>query len=212
MIYLESTKTDTSQLDILFNQLEPYLDFQLVAANTRYVLKDVDKHLGQCYLMKSGAMSMYRQPGDILVEFFDAPTLRGVNPYALGTNITFVLKVITSSEIAVLERHVFFELLGKYNLWENFARHQMAINRMVIEKMINLTAPTAYTVIRHQLYELINTSIYIRESITAVEYIRNKTRLSRSRIMYILSELKRDGYIVIENGMLISVHMLPEEL
>ena len=50
-----------------------------------------------------------------------------------------------------------------------------------------------------------------RNNITAENYIRDKTNLSRSGIMRILSELKEGGYIEINRGILIKVHQLPEK-
>ena len=51
----------------------------------------------------------------------------------------------------------------------------------------------------------------LRNSITAENYIRDKTNLSRSGIMRILSELKEGGYIEINRGILMMVHQLPEK-
>ncbi|WP_416173619.1 helix-turn-helix domain-containing protein [Enterobacter kobei] len=46
---------------------------------------------------------------------------------------------------------------------------------------------------------------------TAERYIRNKTPLSRSGVMKILSSLKSGGYINIEQGKLISIGVLPKK-
>ena len=51
----------------------------------------------------------------------------------------------------------------------------------------------------------------VRGSITAERYIRNKTPLSRSGVMKILSSLKSGGYINIEQGKLISIGVLPKK-
>lgn len=81
---------------------------------------------------------------------------------------------------------------------------------MVIEKIFKLITPTTYSTVRHQLYELINLPEDVREKILVEDYIRSKTRLSRSGIMHILSDLKNGGYIVIVKGILKEVHHLPE--
>ena len=45
----------------------------------------------------------------------------------------------------------------------------------------------------------------------ACDYIQEKTLLSRSGIMKILSDLKQGGHIVIERGILLEIKKLPEK-
>lgn len=201
---LSSTKTDPTNLKELMVRLEPYLKYKLIPVNTRFSVAS-SNNKQKCYFLKSGAVSMYRQPGDILVELFDAPTLRGAIPQPVGTNSIYIIKVIVPSEVAIIERDELFTLLTTLNLWEIFAKHQLAINSMIIERIFKLTSPSAYDTVRHQLFELINSSENIRENVIAEEYIRSKTRMSRSGIMRILSELREEGQIVIEKGILKAV-------
>lgn len=204
----QSTKTDPTYLKVLMEKLEPFLTYQNVAINTRYTLSA--KQSQKCYFLKSGAISMHRQPHDILVELFEAPTLRGAIPLPHDSQSFYVLKVITESEIAIINREDLFDLLSKHRLWEIFSRHQLAIISRGVEEIFKLTTPSVYDVIRFQLYELANTSEEIRESITAESYIRSKTRVSRSSIMRVLTELKEGGYIVMERGKLKEVIKLPK--
>lgn len=203
-----ATRTDPEHLIVLMEKLDPFLQYRPVAINTRYTINASQKPI--CYFIRSGAVSMYRQPGDILIELFDAPTLRGAIPMPEGSQSVYTLKAIVPSEIATISREQLFELLSEHQLWELFARHQLAINGIGIEKIFKLTAPTAYNIVRHQLYELINMPEAVRENILAETYIRSKTRISRSGIMRILSDLKDGGYIVIAKGILKEVHHLPE--
>ncbi|MCG0457703.1 helix-turn-helix domain-containing protein [Enterobacter cloacae complex sp. ECC445] len=192
------------------DKLSPFLQYQLVGVNTRYTLTAEKTQI--CYFIRSGAVSMYRQPDDILIDLFDAPTLRGAISLPPDTTPVYVLKTILPSEIAIIEREKLFELLTEHNLWEDFSRHQLAMASMVIERIFKLTTPSTYNVVRHQLYELINLPEDVRESILAENYIRSKTRRSRSGIMRILSDLKERGYIVISKGILKEVHNLPENI
>lgn len=203
-----ATKTDPENLLALMSKLEPFLQYRDIPINTRYTIGATQKPV--CYFVRKGAVSMYRQPGDILVELFDAPTLRGAIPLPPGTESIYTIKVIVPSEIAIIAREELFELLHRHRLWELFARHQLAINSIGIEKIFKLTAPTTYNIVRYQLYELINMPEEVRDNILAETYIRSKTRISRSGIMRILSDLKDGGYIVIVKGILKEVHNLPE--
>lgn len=72
-----------------------------------------------------------------------------------------------------------------------------------------LNSPTAYEILRFQLLELMSEPVEFRENISAAQYIQQKTRLSRSSIMKILSQLKQGGFVRLENGTLKEICHLP---
>lgn len=208
-IGVESTKTNPVYLKKLMDKLDPHLQYHNIGTNTRFTY--ASNRNAKCFFLKSGLMSVYRQPDDILVELFDAPTLRGAMILPPGTDSSYTFKVLAPSEIAIVDRDVFFEMLSKHRLWELFAMHQLMISSLAIERIFKLTKPTSYDIIRHQLYELINLSDELRESIVVADYIRGKTRMSRSGVLRILSDLKSGGFIVIEKGILKEVRSLPNK-
>lgn len=73
------------------------------------------------------------------------------------------------------------------------------------------TLSTAYEKIRVQLCELMTEPPSYREKISAEQYIRGKTRLSRSGVMRILASLRDGGYIELEKGVLQKIHSLPDK-
>lgn len=206
---VHAAKADTSHLIKLIEQLEPFLEFEKMPVNTRLTHFGSSSH-HKCYLIKSGIISLHRQPDDILIELCEAPTLRGIAKLKSTTDL-LVFKVLVPSEIAVIERQKLFELISEHNLWEHFAMHHLEVLSVALEKIVKLSTPKAYDLIRNQLYELINLSATTRESILVEEYIRGKTRMSRSGVMRILSDLKEAGYIVIERGILKEVRHLPKK-
>ncbi len=68
---------------------------------------------------------------------------------------------------------------------------------------------SSYEIIRFQLQELMNESERIRTSITAANYIKSRTYLSRSGIMRIIAELREAGYIELNRGILVAIKHLP---
>ena len=70
-------------------------------------------------------------------------------------------------------------------------------------------ATCAYEIVRVQLQELMSEPAEYRHDVSAAQYIQQKTSLSRSSIMKILAQLKKGGYISIENGILLTIEHLP---
>lgn len=73
------------------------------------------------------------------------------------------------------------------------------------------THSNSYEKIKSQLYELMAETKEYRNSVSVEQYIRDKTLLSRSGVMRILSALKNGGYIEIERGILININNLPDK-
>lgn len=164
-----------------------------------------------CYIVRSGIVTLHRQPDDILIEVFEAPTLRGVIPLRDTSQSLYVLKSLTAVDIAILDKTEFYRLLSEYQLWEIYARHLESITSIVAEVIFKLTATSSIEIVLFQLIELMNKPEEIRTTISAEEYIRGKTRLSRSGILRILSDLKAEGCVVIEKTFLKEIRFLPQK-
>ncbi|HCB2208466.1 TPA: helix-turn-helix domain-containing protein [Citrobacter farmeri] len=203
----QSAIIDRAYLVEIMNKLSSELHYKTYPAGLRFIFSANRQE--NCYLIKSGVVSVYRYPENVLIEIFDAPTLRGAIPVLPGSDAMYTLKVIQAAEIAVVKKEDFYNLLTKFNLWEVFSRHLQLVVAIGVEVILKLSSPSAYNIVRSQLYELIAKPESILSSITAENYIRSKTRLSRSSLMRILSELKNDGYIVIDRGVLKRIVHLP---
>lgn len=68
---------------------------------------------------------------------------------------------------------------------------------------------SSYEIIRLQLLELMQEPERLRLNVTAANYIQNRTYLSRSGIMRILSQLRDAQCITLQRGVLLEVHSLP---
>lgn len=163
------------------------------------------------YLLRKGVISLYRQPDDILLDIFEASMLRGIIPLHDMSQSVFTFKAITSIEMAIVDRQKFENLLNQLDLWQTFASHLQLVSSMMTEILFKLISPSAFDIVRLQLYELMAKPEYIRETITIESYIKGKSRISRSAIMRILSELKKGGYITAENGILKKINYIPQK-
>ena len=68
----------------------------------------------------------------------------------------------------------------------------------------------SYLMVRTLLMELADYPEAYRQQINVLSFIQRRTNLSRSRIMSILSELRKGDYILIHRGVLKTItHPLP---
>jgi len=72
-----------------------------------------------------------------------------------------------------------------------------------------LVGNDAYSKIRSLLMELWLYPEEIRRQIKVSSFIQRRTRISRSRIMDVLAELKKGQYIEMKSGVLVSMEKLP---
>lgn len=202
-----STRVDSKFLMILLDVLEPYLIYHTYPTGKRFSInQNVQKN---CYLIRKGSVSYYRQPDDILIEIFESPTIRGAISAHENSLSSYMMQVVESAEIAILDRDIFYSLLREHSLWETFAMHLQLVATVAAEVIFKLVSTSAYELVCFQLCELMSKSLALRESIAVEDYIRGKTHLSRSSILNTLSTLKRTGSINIEKGHLIEIKWLP---
>ena len=190
---------------ILVEALKEHATLRDIAARTK--LSFTVNSTRRCYLVLEGRFSLHRLSDDRLVATSATPGFYGINNGQLRPY--FYMKALTPAVIGYLSLEETFDLIRAKNLWETLAMHTMTMNEKLVIYAEQLTAPTAYQVIRTQLIELMNEDKNFRENTTAESYIREKTMLSRSGIMLILSKLKKGEYIVMNGGMLVSIKNLP---
>lgn len=204
------TYVNLTYLKLIMAKLEAQLAYRPYPVGKRFSFSA--EHEPDCYFIRKGAISLYRQPDDMLLEIFEAPTLRGIIPVHEASKSLYTMRVIEPAEIATLEKERFYKLLTTNGLWEPYARHLQLVASLSAEVLFRISSPSAFEQVRYQLYELMSKPQALRESINAENYIRGKTRLSRSAIMNTLSALKRDGHISIENGHLTGIKYIPSRL
>ena len=96
-------------------------------------------------------------------------------------------------------------ILNEKNLWQEMAH--ILTQRMMVLSMSEqeLLGVDSYQMVRILLMELAVYSETYRRQINVLRFIQRRTNLSRSRIMSILSELRKGGYIIIHRGVLMTI-------
>jgi len=162
-----------------------------------------------CYLILDGVTVFYRDYDNIALQTVTAPGILG-----LGNSskllISGYIKTITPCKIGIISTDKVYEIIKENQLWELLALHMIKVaNRLFKINMVN-SQPTTYPIIREQLKELMAENVEIISNVTAANYILNKTNISRSQIMAVISSLKKGGFIELEGGKLIKIYHLPD--
>lgn len=163
-----------------------------------------DNGVPVCYLIASGSVSVHRNADNLMFYRISAPLVLG-----LGMIRDVYMQTQEPCRVAKLPLPEAHQLIRDNDLWELFARHMTILSSKLYSHSKLLTAPTSYETIRTLLISLMSEPEAIRATTTAERYIRDRTLLSRSGIMKILSALKAGGYIVMEEGRLLEIKKLP---
>ncbi|CAM7491735.1 MULTISPECIES: winged helix-turn-helix transcriptional regulator [Enterobacter] len=163
-----------------------------------------------CYLVLNGRVTVHRRSDDLAMATATSPALVGIGNLQ-QMQMDGYIKTLVASDIAILKMATVHDIISANQLWEPLAKHMMVIAGKLFESSEQLSAPSAYDIVRAQLNELFNEDPSVRNNITVESYIREKTHLSRSGVMRILAGLKKGGYIEMQRGVLINIVKLPEK-
>lgn len=206
MSHPETSHRGSPYAEELISHLLPECTTRRIARGERLDLQINGQ--GMCYLILEGTIAIYRRSDDMMLSTARSPALFGL---ANLTDIYFndYLKTVTPCLIGTLTAEQVNEIIKEKALWGLLSKQLMFVYNRLYNNVMPQGAPTAYEMIRQQLIKLMEEDESYRGSVTAERYIREKTQLSRSGVMRILSDLKTGGFIEIEDGRLIRINKLP---
>lgn len=103
----------------------------------------------------------------------------------------------------------FKSLLGIYNGWPLVSEFIMYSFHLLAIRDKYLIANDSYSIICYYLQEIMDHPAAERKKINIQKYIQERTLLSRSGILRIISELRKGDYIDVEDGTLRHIKNLP---
>lgn len=103
-------------------------------------------------------------------------------------------------------------LFRQHNLWEEVTSLLAYHTSYMVYRDDLVLQQRTYSVIRNHLLEMMLLSEETRQRVSILEYIQDRTLLSRSSILNVLSALKKGGYITFaRGGYLQNIVSLPEK-
>ncbi|HHT0501309.1 TPA: helix-turn-helix domain-containing protein [Raoultella ornithinolytica] len=193
----------------LLETLEPYATPMNVAARKR--LTPNYKGKAQLYLLKKGELSVIRSSDKLLIVTVYEPHLFGVAEI-LQPSHSHALRAEVASEVLRIDSEQAIKLFREHNLWEEVTRLLAYHTSYLVYRDDLVLQQRTYSVIRNHLLEMLLLPEETRLRVSILEYIQDRTHLSRSSILNVLSALKKGGYIEFaRGGYLQSVSSLPEK-
>jgi len=201
--------TTTIQIQATFDLIDvlsPYVTFDKIPAFSRlYYAVDGVK---MCYVIRSGIIKVRRDLDGLVMASLPTPNIAGISELLPNSSGLF-LELQSEGEIATLTTTRAQQLIAETNSWELLAKHITKVTTNLFNNNIIMTAPTTYEVVKFHLIMLMREPVSVRETTSAVKYILERTRLSRSTVMKMLAQLKQGGYIQLDDGILVALNHLP---
>ncbi|HGG8843361.1 TPA: helix-turn-helix domain-containing protein [Enterobacter soli] len=163
----------------------------------------------QTLILHKGSAELYRAKDHLLIRNIHAPAILGLN-FIFDDVPKIYMMANTESQYEVVHRSRFEESVRKNNLWEALAYLQMHNTHLLSDVYFSLVGMSSYEILCNCLMDLMNEPEFIRESVSASDYIQRKSSLSRSGVMKILGDLRSGGYIELERGKLKKILNLPK--
>ncbi|CAI2065703.1 hypothetical protein FCH33_03845 [Serratia fonticola] len=163
-----------------------------------------------CFSLIQGECEFKRNKDSLLFGIFKAPIIVGISKL-VNDPANLVIQANTSIEYMHIPLEELLIHIEELNLWKPLSYTLMYLTARYDDYMQLNTALPNYELICNCLRALSDEDFETRATVSAVQYIIDRTQLSRSGIMKTLSELNLGGYIVIKKGLLIKINKLPEK-
>lgn len=195
-----------ADIDKIIEQIAPFS--KCFKANKGEILRYYCGNKRTCYLLHEGSVTLNRRGDGMVLNSEQGSFILGVSNQFTQSESLY-LRVNENALMSRLPLERFNLLIESFGMWESLCKLLVYTASRVYEHSTLISQMSSYEIIRFQLQELMNESERIRTSMTAANYIKSRTYLSRSGIMRILAELREAGYIVLNRGILVAINHLP---
>lgn len=161
------------------------------------------------FILHAGIVAVYRTRDQLLLKFIEAPMIVGMNDL-IDTNAGFFMQACGDIKYEIRTLKSTLEIINNRKLWQEAAYLYMYAIKRLLEAHETSVGLSTYELIRLNLVSLMTEKEELRLAVNACDYIQEKTHLSRSRVMKILSDLKAGDYIEIDRGILKKINRLPD--
>lgn len=163
-----------------------------------------------CYLILEGYCSFRHRESDIIFAHAYAPFIIGLAELYIPFNVGFYRSEAEVEAIRVTLSNFEHCMAEDPTCWRTTTIVLSYILQRVFIRDSQISSKNAYSVVRNLLIDLDQQPFYVKEKKAVAKYILERTTLSRSTVMHILSQLQRGKYITLKRGLLLELRELPE--
>lgn len=188
--------------------IEPVAEKLTVAPRKRMIW--TYKGRQQMYLLLEGELSILRASDGLLIVTVYEPHLFGIAEMIQPTQ-GHILRTESVSTVLRVDAQLAAARFRQEGVWEDVAALLSYHTAYLIYRDAQIVQQRTYSVIRNHLHEMILLPEETRMRTTILDYIQDRTLLSRSSILNVLSALKQGKYITFKRGgYLLELGHLPE--
>ncbi len=159
------------------------------------------------FLLLEGTGVVCHSENNMAITMLFSPSVLGlIDGYSTFYDVEARPKHFFSAETSCSGQLVplakFVEIMDEQNLWHDIARilaHRLLVMAIREKEFIGVES---FIMIRTLILELGSYPEEYREQINVLNFIQRRTNLSRSGILYVLSELRKGDYISVHRGVL----------
>lgn len=164
------------------------------------------------FILIEGELSVLRASDGLLVSTLYTPNIVGLSEMLLPV-YGYLLRAETENKMLSLNKCEALKIIQKNHLWHDVAMVLAYNSASLFYRNTMVIQPRTYFVVRNHLQEMMTLSDDIRMRITILDYIQERTHLSRSSILNVLAVLKNTNHIMFKRGgYLTHIVSLPENL
>ena len=168
------------------------------------------KNQPQLFLFLEGELSILRAADGLLIVTVYDPHLFGIAEMIQPVR-GHLLRAESESTILRVDAQTAMQMFRDEGVWEDVASVLSYHTAYLFYRDALVVQQRTYSVIRNHLQEMILLPEETRMKISILDYIQERTHLSRSSVLNVLSALKNGHYIEFKRGgYLMSVSSLPE--
>lgn len=162
-------------------------------------------------VVRNGTIKITRLPDNILMGITPIPLIIGLPDISAGSDSHRELMALTHCEIYQLDAHRCWSILEKHQLWKEAFQWVSWQFHILEMRDMQLVGQSTYKQIRASLQLMEKWDEALRAKVGVINYIQQRTHISRSVIAEVLAALRAGNYIEMSKGKLISVNRLPLE-
>lgn len=161
-------------------------------------------------IILSGVVSL-RRGENVLVGIAQAPFIMGLSDGVMKTDVQYRLMTESYCTGYHLPSLQTINIIEQCQLWREAFCWLAWQNRMLEMRDLQLIGNNSYDQIRATLISMTKWDEGLRSRIGVMNYIHQRTRISRSVVAEVLAALRKGGYIEMNKGKLVSIKRLPFE-